>query len=96
MGTKPTIRISPGDVPAPRAKIVDVTLFGGHMDGMPVREVELAGTWPVITTMETVRESREDSGTVRFIKRRYQVCLHFGGAPKLDRSRRVRYCLVED
>jgi len=92
MATKPAIRITAGDVPAPTAK-VDVTLCGGHLDGLPVTGVEVPGTWPVITTLERCAPpAGTPDSSHAFIPRRYRICL-CSGRVRLDRRRRVRYCL---
>ena len=90
VSTKPALRITPGDVPAPFVT-VNLSLFGGHMDGLGISEVEVPGVWPVITTLEKVAAA--DSGETRFfIPRRYKICMCFGRV-QLDRRRRIRYCL---
>lgn len=89
MSMKPAIRITAGDVPAPHAQ-VNVVLFGGHLDGLRVADVEVAGTWPVITTLEPW--ARKVPAEPAFIPRRYQICL-CSGRVHLDKTRRVRYCL---
>lgn len=88
VATKPAIRITQGDVPAPTTT-VKITLFGGHMDGLPVTNLEVPGVWPVITTLE--QWSRKDE-PLAFIPRRYKICLCFGRV-QMDRQRRIRYCL---
>lgn len=93
MSTKPAIRITAGDVPAPTTRI-DVALFGGHMDGLQVTKVEIPGTWPVITTLEEWVRKDQDEDTKSFMPRRYSICLCTGKVA-LDRKRRVRYCLEE-
>lgn len=91
MATKPAIRITAGDVPAPVVSDVDVVLFGGHMDGLKVSNVEVPGVWPVITTLEGFG-ALSSEGARAYLPRRYRICL-CKGRVQLDRRRRVRYCL---
>ena len=89
MTTKPAIRITAGDVPAPTATL-NIVLTGGHLDGLAVSEVEVPGVWPVITTLEQIRV--KGATEHQFIPRRYMICL-CAGRVELSKRRHVRYCL---
>lgn len=91
MATKPAIRITAGDVPAPEVT-VNVSLFGGHLDGLVVSQVEIPGAWPVITTLEPYRPKGAPADEHVYIPRAYTVCL-CNERVSLDRRRRVRYCI---
>ena len=92
MSTKPAIKITAGDVPARGVARLNLVLVGGHLDGLPISEVEVPGIWPEVTTLERWTRPSDDLGTLSFITRVYTVCLCTGRV-QLDRRRRVMYCL---